>query len=299
MSLEYMFGADPECFLTVGNTLIPAWHFLPNTGKGNCLELGRSGGVHFDNVMLELNPTPSTSLSDVSLNCHELCYAFRSNVVPEYMKDFQEQFAEVKGIQKKKTVNCMFAPFYALSADADVLYDSPHLYSFGCEPDYNAYTKKLNPPVDLPKDIRVAGGHLMISAQDERLYNPDIVFNAVRWMDILVMGTILAAHQASGALSQTWMERENKRRAFYGKAGSFRPKKFPDGYFGIEYRVPSSSWLLLNEVAITNIQKAMVDSVEKALALELPPQLFTDEGGEYIINELDHTGVKFLLEADW
>jgi hypothetical protein len=123
----------------------------------------------------------------------------------------------------------------------------------------------------MPHDIRVAGGHIMISALDGRLKDPSIVMNAVKWMDVLVMPTIIQSVRNYGASTGDG----ETRRLYYGKAGAFRPKTFPNGAFGIEYRTPGPEWITLihsvrGRKALATIELNMIRSVENAFEFKAP-----------------------------
>jgi len=200
---NYTFGADPEVFLLKNDELFPAYILLPEYGKGNAKPF-TWGGIHADNVMLELNPMPSPLFSDVVENCNQM------------LRDFC-RIHEV---------------FYLAQSYMDILHpekflDDYKFKEFGCDPDYSAYTKQHNVFEPLPDTLRVAGGHIMISAPNENLYTQVVAFNAVKWMDILVAPLLPCAGSKASAIRRKW----------YGKAGCFRPKQFGSGVFGIEYRV--------------------------------------------------------------
>jgi len=98
----------------------------------------------------------------------------------------------------------------------------PNALVFGCEPDYNAWTKIENkkPQAD-DKNLRTAGGHIHVGT------NVDMI-HGIQLMD-LYLGV------PSIILDDT--ESSKKRRELYGKAGAMRPKPY-----GFEYRVLSNFW---------------------------------------------------------
>lgn len=271
--MDYIFGADPETFIqnTYTGEFVPAYVFFPNTGKGNCMELGdKYGGVHADNIMLEFNPPPADTFKQVAASV-----SAAMSVVNSVMYD--------ACLNKKVTLLGKPRPdaFYPMALSsikvdsgnrAAYYQDRVEFYEIGCMPDYNAYTRGKNPMPKLPDNIRVAGGHIMISALDERLKDPEVVTNAVKWMDILVMPTIIQGLKTCG---QYTPELSRIRRTYYGKAGCFRPKEFPNGYYGIEYRTPGPEWIKLAEsrrgIEFLNlIEDALIQSVENALEFKVP-----------------------------
>jgi hypothetical protein len=99
---------------------------------------------------------------------------------------------------------------------------------FGCMPDYNIYSSKEN-VVDTSSlnknNVRTAGGHIHIGLTNPN-FHPMARSSLVKGCDMYV------------GLPLTILEGTSQRKAFYGKAGSFRHKEY-----GIEYRTPSNVWL--------------------------------------------------------
>lgn len=93
--------------------------------------------------------------------------------------------------------------------------------TFGCEPDFNAYTGRENAaPASSDKTLRSGGGHIHIGYADpEESTNRTII----RAMDLFLSIPLVIT------------EPDNKRKELYGKAGCYRPKKY-----GVEYRTISN-----------------------------------------------------------
>ena len=111
----------------------------------------------------------------------------------------------------------------AISFDTDQL-QHPQAKVFGCEPDYNAWTKMENrKPTATDQNLRTAGGHIHVGTGEV-----DMILG-IRAMDLFlgVPSVILDSSPASV-----------KRRELYGKAGAMRPKPY-----GFEYRVLSNYWM--------------------------------------------------------
>lgn len=100
----------------------------------------------------------------------------------------------------------------------------------GCEPDYNAWTCKINPAPDGDgKRYRTGAGHIHIGWCDNMEIDDDLVEIGAavsKEMDAVV-----------GVASLLWDD-DKRRRTLYGKAGAFRPKSY-----GMEYRTLSNAWL--------------------------------------------------------
>jgi hypothetical protein len=101
----------------------------------------------------------------------------------------------------------------------------PRAQEFGCEPDYNAWTRSINPrPHAADQNLRSAGGHIHIGYRD---LDPEQV---VRAMDVFVGAQMLE------------FDDDTRRRSLYGKAGAFRFKPY-----GVEYRTASNAWITSDE----------------------------------------------------
>lgn len=107
--------------------------------------------------------------------------------------------------------------------------------TFGCEPDFNAYTGFINNGFSLSKPdptLRSAGGHIHIGYSEATEYDKLSYFADTNRCDIIkVMDLFLG-------IPSIIMEPDNQRRILYGKAGAFRPKPY-----GIEYRTISNFYL--------------------------------------------------------
>jgi len=98
-----------------------------------------------------------------------------------------------------------------------------HAQLLGCEPDFNAWTRDMNPRPRPPQTLRTAAGHIHIgwkNATEEDQINITKLFDV-----FLVIPSLLATEP-------------NERRSLYGKAGSYRPKKY-----GVECRALDNFWL--------------------------------------------------------
>jgi len=96
----------------------------------------------------------------------------------------------------------------------------PLAFTFGCEPDFNAWTGEENPKPKPPHPfMRSAGGHVHIETD----LDPKLVGRACD----LFMG-VPAVLMDNGA----------ERKKLYGKAGAIRFKPY-----GVEYRTLSNFWI--------------------------------------------------------
>lgn len=96
----------------------------------------------------------------------------------------------------------------------------PGAHVFGCEPDFNAWTKEMNPKPQPPHPLmRSAGGHVHVETQVDPI-------QAVRAMDLFL------------SVPAVLMDNGEERKQLYGKAGAHRPKSY-----GVEYRSLSNFWV--------------------------------------------------------
>ena len=123
----------------------------------------------------------------------------------------------------------------------------PAAHIFGCEPDFNAWTKDINPKPTPPHPLmRSAGGHIHV----ETTRNP---LEVVRNMDLFL------------GVPSVLMDNGEMRKQLYGKAGAFRAKDY-----GVEYRTLSNFWIFKDELmqwVWKNTQRA-VDYTEDVSVLE-------------------------------
>jgi hypothetical protein len=111
---------------------------------------------------------------------------------------------------------------------------TPEACQFGCDPDYNAWTRKVNkPPRASSTNFRSCGGHVHIGYIDgtpaDFLLNPMGKINTVRMCD---------AYLGIPSVILDNAPESRERRELYGKAGCYRETNY-----GIEYRTLSNFWL--------------------------------------------------------
>tara|TARA_R100001082_G_C4359074_1_gene158384 strand:+ start:40 stop:870 length:831 start_codon:yes stop_codon:yes gene_type:complete len=198
-------GHDAELFLYDQNdNAYPSVDLVG--GSKECPREVNGGAVQEDNVMAELNIEPCTTARQ---------FVDRTNKVMESLTSIINRH----GLHYKVMDYQKFEPKFLKSKQAKM---------FGCDPDYNIYSSKQN-VVDTKllhkSNVRTAGGHIHIG-MDNPNFHPMARASLVKGCDFYI------------GLPLTILERESQRKAFYGKAGSFRHKEY-----GIEYRTPSNIWL--------------------------------------------------------
>lgn len=105
---------------------------------------------------------------------------------------------------------------------------------FGCDPDFNAWTKKRNiPPRATSTNFRSCGGHVHVGHVDgtttDFLLNKMGKINTIRLMD---------AYLGIPSIILDNTPESKERRMLYGKAGCYRETSY-----GVEYRTLSNFWL--------------------------------------------------------
>jgi len=196
-------GADPELFLSFRGELRSSVGKVGGT-KDFPRPLDRPGFfVQEDNVAVEFNIPPASTVEQWVESLQWSLTHIKEKVIP-------------KGTELTIEASGMFP-------DAELR--SHQAISFGCTPDYCAWTNARNPKPDIWENpnLRSCGGHVHIGwenpKQPERLA-------LIKAMDLFL-----------GVPSVT-MDMDQQRRKLYGLAGAFRITPY-----GTEYRTLSNFWL--------------------------------------------------------
>lgn len=207
-------GSDFELPLVSSKGGVPAHLFFK--GTKHTPEKISHGWAQYDNAMMELNiPVADNRATFIGGIC---------NVLREAQLRLPPQ------------VSVMYSDYCEYPVKALRL---PQLKEFGCMPDVNAFTGKNNPrPVDLGStSFRTAGFHIHIDFEGS--FEDKCKF--IQVLEYLVQLRLMRHEEQPSKLD--WFN----RRVYYGKAGSFRPKKY-----GVEWRTLSSNLLrdkkILNEL---------------------------------------------------
>jgi hypothetical protein len=232
------FGADPELFvIDPKGEFVSAEGLIPGT-KDQPYKV-EYGAVQVDGVAAEFNIDPVTNFKDFKRN----------------MLAVQKQLKAMlpSGYDLVCTPTAKFTP----EAWAKVPEKSKVL---GCSPDYNAWTKSVNPPPNGTEGVRHAGGHIHIGwTQGAETDDSDYVrscLDLVRQLDWYL-----------GLWSVT-QDSDSLRRQAYGKAGAMRFKPY-----GVEYRTLSNFWLKDEKsmlAAWNRLQRAINDMAETFFPVTYP-----------------------------
>jgi hypothetical protein len=229
----FTFGADPELFVfNPEGKAVTAEGLIPGT-KADPFKVD-GGAVQVDGMAAEFNIDPSSTFREFNGNIEKVM----------------------------KALTKMLPPGYELRALPSVVFDESEFDAapdkakeLGCSPDYNAWTRQVNPP---PKDdanprLRTASGHLHLGwTKDANIGDAQHVMNCcdlVKQLDWYLGGWSLA------------IDTDNERRRLYGKAGALRFKNY-----GVEYRVLSNFWITSRErrMAVWNRMQLAIEAMSSS-----------------------------------
>ncbi len=153
----------------------------------------------------------------------------------------------------------------------------PNALVFGCEPDYNAWTKRENEkPRSKDACLRTAGGHVHVGTSDVDM------LEGIKYMDLFLgVPSILLDDSESSV----------RRRELYGKAGAMRPKPY-----GFEYRTLSNFWMFSDKLVNWVFNNTMRAMESACIAKDRPDRGITSADG-ILIQECINTGDKKIAEA--
>lgn len=245
---KVLIGADPEIF--IGKAGVPLSAFGLIKGTKATPEPVENGAVQVDGMALEFNIKPAETEEDFVNNITSVMNQLKE-MVPDY------EFINSPSV---------FFP-------EDYMRQQPYeALELGCEPDFNAFRKQINPRPDGADCMRTAGGHIHIGMRDTNdIWDGEHVVaceNMTRLMD-----------EEFGVFSLLW-DGDDLRRKMYGKSSTFRPKTY-----GVEYRSGSNAWLRSPKLIRLAYQFTM-DAVNRFLNNDFN---FNDEVPDIIDNSMrDH-----------
>jgi hypothetical protein len=193
-------GADPEIFIHKQGRFVNPFQIIPGTKEAPHLVEG--GAVQVDGMALEFNIDPVTTYDQFQYKLDKV-YETLMKMVDGYEVNTSPVITLPEDIPEDQKI-------------------------MGCSPDLNVYTEESNPPPPADTNIRAAGGHIHIGG----FLSTDAHTN---YKNCLQLGKLMDKYV--GVYSLLW-DKDDSRRAIYGKAGSIRLKPY-----GMEYRVLSNQWL--------------------------------------------------------
>jgi hypothetical protein len=224
--MSFTIGFDPELFFKdKTDKLISVVGKIGGT-KEEPMPIGEGCAIQEDNVAAEFCVPPATTVQ-----------GFIDSI--DYALNDINKRAQALGL----TIAQMQA---SGTFDIDQL-KTRQARTFGCDPDYNAYTGMANPrPRTANKQLRSAGGHIHVGTQK----NP---FDVVKTLDMYI------------GVPSVLIDPDEERRKLYGKAGCLRIKPY-----GVEYRTPSNFWIWNHKTIawvyhqVSNALNACDSYIEKA-----------------------------------
>lgn len=230
--LKLTLGCDPELFLIdIEGKLRASCGLIGGTKEQpDPLPIGEGYAVQEDNVAIEFNIPPAASAK-----------AFVESVG----KTLDFLAFHVDTLYGFRLSNLSAASF----PEEELI--APGALTFGCDPDYNAWTGKRNPrPKAEDKNLRSCGGHIHIGGYPN-FVRPESV---IQCMDIFA------------GVPSVLMDNGEERKKLYGKRGAFRAKSY-----GCEYRVMSNFWVFTPELrawAWEQTERAVLAAMEGFPAID-------------------------------
>jgi hypothetical protein len=224
---NFTLGADPELFVTDGKTgkIVPVCGKLGGTKALPQWIPGLADGYMFqeDNVALEFNIPPQTSQAHFSAAIARAVQSVQVLAAKAGLSVYMFQGSSHR-FRKDQLDNTPLI-------ETPDLKKIPQAHIIGCDPDWCAYGANIDDDpvkrkafdIEALGTVRHVGGHLHFGYNKELC--PEHIF--ARLVDAFVYLPHL--HQDS----------QTTRRAFYGKAGLYRPKSY-----GVEYRSMSNFWVV-------------------------------------------------------
>lgn len=234
----FKIGADPELFFRSGNKLVSVIDKLGGS-KSEPLPLAVPGcAIQEDNVAAEYNIPPCDTVEDF----------VRHN---KYVLQELATRAQAMGFQlASKVASHSFDEDQLMHWKASV---------FGCDPDYNAWTREQNPsPYCEDRNLRSAGGHVHIGSN----LNP---YELGKACDVFLGVPAIAR------------DSDTRRRSLYGKHGAIRIKPY-----GVEYRTLSNFWIWDEQD-----MRWVYDQTKKAVEFVSQGKTVPEEFREYVAGAID------------
>lgn len=213
--MNITIGCDPELFIYSNHSKeFKSAHLYVPGNKKSPVKVPR-GAIQVDGVAAEFNIVPARTQKEFIRNVRNVV-SLLERVIRKHDPDLE--------LRATPTAYFNAEVFEAFPPEVKLL---------GCEPDYNAYTKKVNPKPETNEPFRTGAGHIHIGWQNEDEIADahfETCCDLVRNLDVVL------------ANSEPAWDKDQKRRELYGKMGAFRPKTY-----GVEYRVLSNAWLNAEE----------------------------------------------------
>lgn len=225
MHKDCLIGSDPEFVLFDPKTSLHVEAAAYFTASKDVPEkVNDTVSYLVDNVNLELNIKPAANSKEW----------FDSNRIA--MDVLNDLVAPKKILWKAQQVSS-FHPQHLTKLESMV---------FGCEPDFNVWSNKVqilgNPPWP---GFRSAGGHIHVGIRKK-----------LNRREKILLGRLIEVNTCDLISSNEDEDHAANRRSFYGKPGSIRFKPY-----GIEYRVPGPEWVLYPQGKLEQLYDNIITSI--------------------------------------
>jgi hypothetical protein len=238
--MNFTIGADPELFLKNSSGKLISSIGLIGGSKQHPKLISENGhAIQEDNVSVEFNIPPCESAS-----------AFVDNL--NFVLTHLDKRAAELGLQ--------FATNIAAASFPEDQLNCPEAFVFGCEPDFNAWTRRINPrPHADDYTLRSCGGHVHVGTKLDGIA-------VIRAMDLFL------------GVPSIFLDPDTKRRELYGKAGAYRSKNY-----GVEYRTLSNFWIWKDAT-----KKWVYDQTKRALEFVESGSVIPATHGKLIRNAINN-----------
>ncbi|CCE60774.1 COOH.NH2 ligase [Pseudomonas phage tf] len=247
--MKPLVGSDPELFVGRDGNVLTAIGLIGGS-KDSPLAVPL-GALQEDNVLLEYNIDPASSFEEFQRNILGVLEEGRSALAKHGLD-------VIRGLSSH------------IYDESTLMQAGEQAWVFGCEPDYNAWTKNVN---EMPRDVhpflRTAGGHLHIGFDHIMPVTKAESRKVVKMCDLLL------------GLPSVLLDPDEERKQLYGKAGACRLKPY-----GPEYRTLSNFWLFSNDL-IKWAYDGAVAAFERREELDAMEAFVSSERIQQIINSGD------------
>lgn len=259
---QLLLGADPEVFAVTKNGQPVSAHDMIPGSKENPHKVDL-GMIQPDGLAAEFGIRPAKTVE-----------GFRTRI-RKVRQVVERQLAE-------HDAQILIRPSLQFPKD---YYDSlpNHAKELGCDPDYNAYTRRPNPaPEGGDTGFRAAGGHVHFGwTNDQDVTNPhhfEACVMLTKMLDLYL------------GVPFVLLDSDSDRRRMYGRAGSFRPKSY-----GMEYRVLSNAWLRHKDL-MTFVYNQSTSAFQNLLEDKIPDYYGREDSIQGIINNSCEVMAYYMCE---
>ncbi len=221
----FTIGTDTELFLQrkSDGKFISAIPYIKGSKHNPTILKSKTGNIQHDNVSVEFATNPATSKpTKTKKSFVDIIKTTLNDVVDYIPKDHDVAIIASTDFDKSEL-------------------NDEEAKLFGCEPDFDAWTVRMNEIPQAEKlTFRSCGGHIHVgyvkNSGNDFLLEFKGKLDTIKMMDCFhgIVSVILDSSNSSA-----------RRKELYGKAGAHRPKDY-----GVEYRTLSNYWLKSPELVM-------------------------------------------------